>query len=123
MKDIIEYVIEIHKRIVQETGGVLPVRDMSVLKQSVSLPFKKVDNEYIFSDILERAALLSFNIIKDGPFLEANKRTGIMAMIFYLSANGIKIQSTTRELIELVYKIVLEKNHYHILKYLKEHKI
>ena len=49
----------------------------------------------------DKAAYLAFGIIKNHPFNDGNKRTGIGLMLTFLVTNGIKLKVTNEELIDL----------------------
>jgi len=44
------------------------------------------------------AAHLAFSLIKNHPFLDGNKRIGILAMMVFLKINGLPIACTDNEL-------------------------
>jgi len=44
------------------------------------------------------AAHLAFSLIKNHPFLDGNKRIGILAMMVFLKINGLPLTCTDNEL-------------------------
>ena len=68
---------------------------------SVNAPFQTFDGADLYPTLIEKAAHLTYSLIKNHPFLDGNKRTGITVMIIFLRANGIEISCTNEELITL----------------------
>ena len=52
-------------------------------------------------NIQSKAARLAFGLIKNHPFVDGNKRIGILSMVSFLEVNGIKCICTDAELIDL----------------------
>jgi death-on-curing protein len=48
------------------------------------------------------AAAYLFHIVRDHPFVDGNKRTGLMAMLAFLGLNGICLEADPGELTDLV---------------------
>lgn len=51
--------------------------------------------------MLQKAARLGYSIILNHPFIDGNKRIGIHIMLIFLALNGVEIQCTQSELIEV----------------------
>jgi death-on-curing protein len=47
------------------------------------------------------ASHLAFSLVKNHPFLDGNKRIGVLAMLVFLDANGIPVHCSNEELIKL----------------------
>ena len=43
-----------------------------------------------------------FHLVKNHPFVDGNKRTGLMVMLVFLGLNGLSLQAGEDELVELV---------------------
>lgn len=68
-------VIDLHQRVIEETGGAVGVRDLSALKAAVSLPRVTFDGRDLYPSIVEKAAALCFSLVMNHPFLDGNKRS------------------------------------------------
>lgn len=44
---------------------------------------------------------MAFNIINNHPFLDGNKRIGILVMMVFLEVNNIKLQCSDEDIIDL----------------------
>ena len=116
-KDII---LLIHKKLINDTGGIFGIRDESLLESAIFAPFAEYDNIEAFPSVIEKAARLAFGIIKNHPFIDGNKRTGIMAMQMFLYINGIKLICDNNNLVELGLGIATGKmNYQYIVEWLK----
>ena len=48
------------------------------------------------------AAAYLFHIVRDRPFIDGNKRTGLMATLVFLGLNGLALEAGEDELTNLV---------------------
>ena len=94
-------ILKLHSLLVAETGGSDGVRDEGLLDSALNLPFQTFDGEDIYKTIYDKAARLGFSLVNNHPFVDGNKRTGILAMLVFLEINGVRINTTDKELIEL----------------------
>ncbi len=94
-------ILKMHSLLIQKTGGSDGVRDKGLLDSALNLPFQSFDGEDIYKTIQAKAARLGFSLINNHPFVDGNKRIGILVMLVFLEINGIEIICTDEELIEL----------------------
>jgi death-on-curing protein len=98
-------VIIINQKVIRDFGGMHGVRDKNLLESSVYAAQATFDGQYLYSTIYEMAAAYAYHIIKDHPFVDGNKRTGLMAAILFLECNGVQIDFRPGELYKLGIKI------------------
>lgn len=96
-----EQVIKIHSMLIEQTGGSNGIRDEGLLDSALNAPFQTFDGEYIYKTIKAKAAKLGYFLVKNHPFIDGNKRTGILVMITFLEINGLEITCSDEELIIL----------------------
>ena len=96
-----EQVLKLHSLSINETGGLDGVRDMGLLDSSLQSPFQSFAEEDIYPTIQGKAARICFLLIKNHPFLDGNKRIGILILLVFLEINGISLDCTDNELIDL----------------------
>ena len=96
-----EQVIKIHSMLISQTGGTDGIRDKGLLESALNSPFQTFDGEYLYKTIKLKAAKLGYFLVKNHPFIDGNKRIGILVMISFLEINGIEISCTDEELIAL----------------------
>lgn len=90
-------VLELHRRIIEQSGGTSGIRDISLLESAIAQPRMTFDKEDLYPSLLEKAAVLGFSIIMNHPFLDGNKRTGHAATETFLVLNGVEINASVDE--------------------------
>jgi death-on-curing protein len=96
-----EQVIKIHSILINQTGGIDGIKDEGLLESALNAPFQTFDGEYVYKTTKVKAAKLGYFLIKNHPFIDGNKRIGILVMMTFLEINGIEIDCTDEELIIL----------------------
>ena len=96
-----EQVIKIHSMLIMQTGGSDGIRDNGLLYSALNAPFQTFDGEYIYRTTKAKAAKLGYFLVKNHPFIDGNKRIGILVMIIFLEINGFEVTCTDEELIIL----------------------
>lgn len=94
-------IIQLHEALLEETGGLSGLRDDGLLESAMNAPFVSFGNETPYPTIEAKAARLGFGLVKNHPFADGNKRIGVLSMLVFLEINGIIINCTDDELIEL----------------------
>ncbi len=98
-------VIAINWQLVKEFGGLYGIRDKNLLESAVYAPQATFDGKYLYQTIHEIAAAYAYYIIKDHPFVDGNKRTGLMTAILFLESNQKIVIFKSGELYNLGIKI------------------
>lgn len=118
-----EKVLLLHKLITEETGGDYGIRDMGLLESGLESVFATFDGKDLYPTKEEKAARLGFNLVNNHAFLDGNKRIGIYVMISFLEVNGIKMDCTNEDLIDLGLGIAENRYKYEdILNWIHKHK-
>lgn len=78
----------IHIQIIDASGGSQGVRDRGRLESALAALKQEVFGEEPYPTIFEKAAVLLRGVIADHPFVDGNKRTGMMAALVFLNANN-----------------------------------
>lgn len=97
----VEQVIMMHSELLSQTGGLNGIRDRNLLESAVNAPFQTFDGLYMYPTLQAKAARLGFSLIRNHSFVDGNKRVGILAMMVFLEMNGLGLNCTDEELIEL----------------------
>jgi death-on-curing protein len=93
-----EQVLFIHARLITETGGSHGLRDLSMLLSAIGRPQASFDNQDLYPDLYNQAAALLDSLIRNHPFIDGNKRTGIVAAGLFLQINGYRLTASDTEL-------------------------
>jgi death-on-curing protein len=96
-----DQIIEIHGRVIGQTGGAESIRDMNLLDSAVMSPFQTFGGVDLYPDLHTKAAQMGFQLINNHPFLDGNKRSGIHIMFLLLLINGEEVTATDKEKIDL----------------------
>lgn len=94
-------IIKMHNLLINETGGSNGLRDSKLLESAINSPFQTFYNQELYPDIETKAAKLGYYLVKNHPFVDGNKRIGVLLFLVYLEINNIKINATDNEIIEL----------------------
>lgn len=70
------------------------IRDPGVLDAALRQPFQTVFGEEQYPDPFSKAAVMSFGIINGHPFVDGNKRIGIIAGIVFIEINGYEVTAS-----------------------------
>jgi death on curing protein len=94
-------VLFLHKLMCKETGGSSVLRDKGALESAIYHAFASFEGKDLYPSIEEKAARQAYGIIRNHPFLDGNKRTGLFVMLIFLELNGIKLNFSQPELVRL----------------------
>lgn len=87
----VEDVLLVHDEQLARYGGAAGVRDAGLLESAVAVPRASAGGEFAHEDLFAMAAAYAFHIAQNQPFLDGNKRTGLLSAIVFLDLNGIAI--------------------------------
>lgn len=87
----VEDVIQIHDEQIAAYGGAAGVRDQGLLESAVAMPQASFGEAYLHQDLAHMAAAYAFHIAQNQPFLDGNKRTGLVAALVFLDLNGVAV--------------------------------
>jgi len=106
-----EQLLFLHARLVDETGGSHGVRDLDMLLSALGRPGASYDNRDLYPNIYTKAAALMDSLIRNHPFLDGNKRTGIAAAAIFLRMNDHQLNATNTELEKFALEVAQSKQH------------
>ena len=90
-------VVEIHRRVVEQSSGLIGLRDRGALESSVAQPSQSFAGEDLYPSPVSKAAALSFFLATNHPFVDGNKRVAHAALEIMLVLNGYELQATIDE--------------------------
>jgi len=97
--------IELHNQVIGRIGGMLGVRDATVLSSCVAQPKTAVFGEERFATLFDKAAAYCFFIVRLHPFFDGNKRTGLVAAITFLLDHGITPVFDENEMYDVMIRV------------------
>ena len=89
---------EMHDIVVKELGGRSGILYQGLLESAINQPFMILEYGSIEEqEITYLAAVYFFHIIKNHPFIDGNKRTGLLTALKFLAKNGYDIENFADE--------------------------
>jgi death-on-curing protein len=101
-------VLFIHSRLISETGGSHGVRDLGLLESAVARPQATFDGSDLYTDVFAKAAALMESLVKNHPFVDGNKRTGLAAVAVFLRRNGCNLTASTTDVEAVTLRVAAE---------------
>ncbi|MBQ8749694.1 MAG: type II toxin-antitoxin system death-on-curing family toxin [Clostridia bacterium] len=116
-------VLFLQKLVIEVSGGSNGVRDYNLLESALQSTFQTFGGVELYPSIEEKGAWLGFSLVSNHAFVDGNKRIGLLIMLTFLSVNGINLQFTDDELIDLGLGLASGKYKYlDLLNWLNNHK-
>lgn len=102
-------VYEMHDIVIKELGGRAGVHDEGLLESAIDQPFMVLAyGNTAEKEIAFLAATYFFHIIKNHPFIDGNKRTGLLTALKFLAINGYEIDVSDETIYDDLYQIAIE---------------
>lgn len=102
-------ILETYQQIMQQTGGLVAIRDFGALESALAQPYMTFDGRELYPSLVEKAATLGFSLIQNHPFADGNKRTGHAAMAMFLAINNYEINATIDEQTDIILSVAAGK--------------
>ena len=116
-------ILRLHQKLLDETGGLSGTRDLGLLESAVYSANQVFGEEEAYPTVEQRAARLAYAITQNHPFVDGNKRIGMLVMLMTLRLNHVQIQYTQAELIQLGLSVADNSYRYEdILAWINNHK-
>jgi death-on-curing protein len=97
----IAQVLYLHNIMCDITGGSSGLCDKASLESAIYHCYASFDGKDLYTTVEEKAARHAYGIIRNHPFMDGNKRTGLFVMLVLLEYNGIILNFTQAELVKL----------------------
>jgi len=101
--------LQIHSMAIDETGGIHGIHNYDAILSLEVTPKQKVFGKELYPTIFLKAAVYARDIIMIHPFLDGNKRTGMISASIFLEDNGYKIVVKEGEIEKFALRIISEK--------------
>lgn len=96
-----EKVLLLHKLIAEETGGSVGIRDEGLLESALEAAFSGFGGREFYPTKEEKGARLGYALISNHAFVDGNKRIGMYVMLTFLEVNGVRLECTNEEIVEV----------------------
>ena len=87
----VEDVLKIQELQLAKNGGLAGTRDPNLLESAVMQPMATFGGQFLHEDLFVMGAACLFHLVKNHPFLDANKRTGLVTALAFLKLNAVEV--------------------------------
>ena len=98
----LDEVLALHADQIERYGGRPGIRDISLLESALAVPSATFGGGFLHAGLHEMAAAYLFHLARNHPFVDGNKRVGLMAMLVFLGLNSLRLHAGPRALTDLV---------------------
>ena len=117
-------VLLLHKLIAEETGGSVGIRDEALLESALENAFSGFGGQEFYPSKEENGARLGYTLISNHAFVDGNKRIGMYVMLTFLEVNGIRLDCTNDEIVEVGLAVASGVMDYDaLLKWVRSHRL
>lgn len=107
LKDILDFHAELERS--EDSPAEKGLRDRGLLESAVNAPFQTFGGQDLYPTITAKAAQLLYGLNKNHGFVDGNKRVAIHAMLVYLIMNGIDIEYSQEDIVQLSIAVADDK--------------
>jgi death-on-curing protein len=93
----LDEVLELHRLLLEQSGGGPGIRDLGMLESAVAQPAMTFGGQDLYASLADKAAALGFSLVMNHPFVDGNKRIGHAAMETFLVLNDLEIAAEVDE--------------------------
>lgn len=98
----LDEVIALHADQIERYGGRPGIRDLGLLQSALGTPSATFEGRFLHEDLHEMAAAHLFHIVRNHPFVDGNKRVGLMVLLAFLGLNSRRLDANAQEVEDLV---------------------
>ena len=117
-------VLLLHKLIAEETGGSVGIRDEALLESALENAFSGFGGQEFYPSKEEKRARLGYTLISNHAVVDGNKRIEMYVMLTFLEVNGIRLDCTNNEIVEVGLAVASGAMDYDaLLKWVRSHRL
>lgn len=105
----LEQILFIHEDQIDRYGGSQGLRDLALLESAVFRPQTTFGGFDLYRTLFDKAASLMHSLILNHPFIDGNKRTGMVSTFVFLELNGYRAKIEQDEVITTAMEIESKK--------------
>jgi death-on-curing protein len=98
----LDEVLALHADQIDRYGGTHGLRDLGLLESALAAPRATFGGDFLHGTLPEMAAAYLYHLVRNHPFLDGNKRTGLAAAIAFLGTNDLWLEADPDSLVALV---------------------
>jgi len=98
----LDEVLALHVDQLDRYGGAPGIRDLALLESALAAPTASHEGEFLHGSLHEMASAYLFHLIRNHPFVDGNKRVGLISTIVFLGFNDLALMAEPDALTSLV---------------------
>ncbi len=98
-------VLELHRRIVKQSGGAEGVRELGGIQSALAQPQMTFGGDDLYPTIESKATAICFSLVMNHPFVDGNKRIGHAAMETFLVLNGFELSAAVDDSEQVILRL------------------
>lgn len=95
-------ILKLHNASIQDYGGTPGIRDAGLLASALARPFQTFDRKELYPTPIEKAAAIGESLIVNHPFIDGNKRIGVLTLFALLQEYKILLTAPAHDLYDFV---------------------
>jgi death-on-curing protein len=117
-----EDIFEIHRRVIEITGGAAGIRDVGLLDSAVHRPQATFGGVSLYPTLAKKAGALFHSLAKNHAFVDGNKRVAFEALDVFVRLNGGRLEGTEDEKYDFVMGVASGELEFDaIVEWIEEH--
>ncbi len=101
----LEDILALHRDQLRRYGGSDGLRDRGLLLSAAAMPESSFAGAYLHPTMPAMAAAYLFHLVQNHPFIDGNKRVGLVAALVFLRLNGYRLTCSKPELEAIVWAV------------------
>jgi death-on-curing protein len=97
--------LHIHRNMIDLYGGEHGVRSMDLLESALAQPQACYGGDYLHSVPFGMAAAYHYHVVRNHPFLDGNKRSGVALAIVFLDWQGVSLRSDNEGVVDITIRV------------------
>ena len=92
-----------------EVGDHVGLRDLNLVEAAAERPRQSAFGEDAYPDLASKAAALLDSLVRNHPFIDGNKRIGVLASFVFAELNGFEVDATNDEIVDTVLALIVRE--------------
>lgn len=102
---LVDDILNLHSKSIFDFGGAEGIRDLGLLESAVARPFQTFGGEDLYPSAIEKAAALGESLIINHPFVDGNKRTGLLGIVTLLLEYNLIVNASSESTYNFIIQI------------------
>jgi death-on-curing protein len=98
----LDEILALHADQIERYGGRPGIRDVGLLQSALGMPCAAFEGRFLHGSLHEMAAAYLFHLVQNHPFVDGNKRVGLIGLLAFLGLNDHWLEANPEELEHLV---------------------